>query len=165
MRACRGFVSRNSITPNTTPQVGRIAAIFLFVLGVVGFVRAGGHTFFIHWGNDTFAQLDLSTNGQDQLLLLGTLGISNWLTGMLYILIALKARALSEFALLIILVVYAVGWLGLQYAGVKPEAEFTGRYVMFVNFAVCAAGLIWSRFDNKRAIKTQTSRQRQTQTN
>lgn len=136
-----------------TGQAGRISSVFLFILGLVDLVRGAAHTFFIHWANDTFAHLDLSTNGQDQLLLLSAFGISNWLTGMLYIVIALRARALSDAALLIILVAYALGWVGMQYAQVMPDSDFNGRYIMFVYFAVCATGLIWSRLDKKRGFR------------
>jgi hypothetical protein len=135
-------------------HAGRISSVFLFFIGLVDLIRGAAHTFFIHWANDTFAHLDLSTNGQDQLMLLGAFGISNWLTGMIYILIALRARALSDAALLIILVAYAVGWLGLKSTGVSPDADFNGRYIMFVYFGVCAVGLLWSYLDGKRRIKS-----------
>jgi len=137
--------------PITAGHAGRISSVFLFALGLVDLVRGAAHTFFIHWANDTFAHLDLSVNGQDQLVLLSAFGISNWLTGFLFILIALKARAMSDAALLLILVAYGLGWLGMQHAGVSPSADFLGRYVMFVYFGVCALGLIWSYFDRKRA--------------
>jgi len=84
-------------------------------------------------------------------VLLSAFGISNWLTGMLFILIALKAKALADAALLLILVAYAVGWLGMQYAGVSPNADFYGRYFMFVYFGVCVLGLVLSHYEKKRA--------------
>ena len=129
---------------------GRIAAMFLLFLGFVDLVRGILHTYFIHWANNTFAHLDLSVNGQDQLVLLSAFGISNWLTGMLFILIALKAKVLAEAALLLILVAYAVGWLGMQYAGVTPNADFYGRYIMFAYFGVCVLGLVLSAYDKRR---------------
>lgn len=135
-------------------RAGRISSVFLFALGLMDLVRGAAHTFFIHWANDTFAHLDLSANGPDQLMLLGAFGISNWLTGMVFILIALRARALSDAALLIILMAYALGWLGLKSEGISPDADFNGRYIMFVYFGVCALGLIWSYLDGKRGIKT-----------
>ncbi len=133
---------------NDTPS--RIASMFLLFLGVVDLVRGILHTYFIHWSNDTFAHLDLSANGQDQLVLLSAFGISNWLTGMLFILIAIKAKVLADAALLLILVAYAVGWLGMQYAGVTPNADFYGRYIMFGYFGVCVLGLVLSAYDKKQ---------------
>ncbi|MFO7748189.1 MAG: hypothetical protein R6V42_10305 [Orrella sp.] len=129
---------------------GRIASIFLFFLGLVDLFRGLSHTYLIHWANDTFAHLDLSVNGQDQLVLLSAFGISNWLTGFLFILIAVKARAQAEAALFLILAAYFVGWLGMQYAGVTPNADFYGRYIMFGYFGVCLVGLVWSFYDKNR---------------
>jgi hypothetical protein len=148
------FHFQESTMTVSAQRAGRISSVFLFAIGLFDLVRGAAHTFFIHWANDTFAHMDLSTNGPDQLMLLGAFGISNWLTGMIYILIALRARALSDAALLIILVAYAIGWVGLKYSGVSPDADFNGRYIMFVYFGVCAVALIWSYLDGKREIKT-----------
>ncbi len=136
--------------PTLQKNPGRIAAMVLFALGCMDLFRGLAHTFMIHWANDTFAHMDLSVNGNDQLMLMGAFGISNWLTGMLFILIALKARSLASAALVIILVAYAVGWLGMQYAGVSPESDFYGRFIMMGYFAVCFAGIVWQYIDNKR---------------
>lgn len=130
-------------------RAGRISSVFLFFLGLVDLFRGAAHTYFIYWANDTFAHLDLSVNGQDQLVLLSAFGISNWLTGMLFILIAIKAKPLAEAALKIILIAYAVGWLGMQYAGVTPNADFYGRFIMLGYFGVCLIGVIWSRYDRR----------------
>lgn len=69
-----------------------MATRVLFFLGLVDLLRGVLHTFFIHWANDTFAHLNLSANGQDQLMLLSAFGISNLLTGSVYILISMKAK-------------------------------------------------------------------------
>lgn len=130
---------------NTMP----IAAIVLFALGCMDLFRGLAHTYMIHWANDTFAHLDLSTNGNDQLVLLSAFGISNWLTGMLFILIAIKAKALASATLAIILIAYAIGWLGMQYAGVSPESDFYGRFIMMGYFVVCAAGIVGQYLANK----------------
>jgi hypothetical protein len=132
------------------PHISAVASVFLFCLGLMDLFRGLAHTFLIYWANDTFAHLDLSSNGQDQLMLLGAFGISNWLTGFIFILVAIKARNLAETVLAFILLAYAVGYMGLQYAGVTPESDFNGRYIMFVYFAVCAVGIIWSKIANKR---------------
>ncbi|UOD50097.1 hypothetical protein [Orrella daihaiensis] len=128
-----------------------VAAIVLFALGCMDLFRGLAHTFMIHWANDTFAHLDLSINGNDQLMLLGAFGISNWLTGMLFILIAIKARALAGATLAIILIAYAIGWLGMQYAGVSPESDFYGRFIMMGYFVVCFTGIVWQHVANRQA--------------
>lgn len=128
---------------------GRIASYFLLFLGCVDLIRGASHTYFIYWANDTFAHLDLSVNGSDQLVLLSAFGISNWLTGFLFILIALKAKPIAEMTLTLILLAYLVGWLGMQYAGVTPNADFYGRFIMMGYFAVCLIGIAWSRYDRR----------------
>lgn len=139
--------------PTADKSSAPIAAIVLFALGCMDLFRGLAHTYMIHWANDTFAHLDLSVNGNDQLMLLGAFGISNWLTGMLFILIAIKAQALASASLVIILVAYAVGWLGMQYAGVAPESDFYGRFIMLGYFAVCATGIVWQYIANRRSDK------------
>lgn len=133
----------------SSPNAGRISSVFLFCLGLVDLFRGAAHTYFIYWANNTFAHLDLSVNGQDQLVLLSAFGISNFLTGMLFLLIAVKVKPLADAVLKIILLAYAVGWLGMQYAGVYPNADFYGRYIMMGYFGVCIIGLTWSRMDKK----------------
>ncbi|MCD8503716.1 MAG: hypothetical protein LRY53_00710 [Burkholderiaceae bacterium] len=139
--------------PTADKSSASIAAIVLFGLGCMDLFRGLAHTFMIHWANDTFAHLDLSMNGNDQLMLLGAFGISNWLTGMLFILIATKARALASASLVIILVAYAIGWLGMQYAGVSPDSDFYGRFIMLGYFAVCLAGIVWQYMADKQSDK------------
>ena len=135
---------------STTHQSGQIASKVLFALGCVDLLRGLAHTYLIHWANDTFAHLDLSANGADQLMLLSAFGISNWLTGMLFILIAIKAKALANTTLAIILIAYAVGWLGMQYAGVSPESDFYGRFIMLAYFGVCLLGIVWQVVVDRR---------------
>ena len=117
----------------------------LLMLGFVDLLRGVLHTFFIDWANRTFAHLDLSANGADQLVLLSAFGISNFLTGFIYILISRRAGPLSEFVLLLIPSAYGLGWLGMQYAGVKPEADFYGRYFVLGYLGICLATPIVSR--------------------
>ena len=117
----------------------------LFVLGCIDLLRGVLHTFFIRWAVRTFAHLDLSKSGQDQLTLLGVFGISNILTGMIYILISRNAEALSETVLLLIPVAYAIGFAGMRISRVKAQAAFNGKYFMLVYFAVCLATVAWSR--------------------
>lgn len=138
-------------TSTTSPNPSRIAAGVLLALGFMDLFRGLAHTYLIDWANDTFAHLDLSVNGNDQLMLLSAFGISNWLTGMLFILIALKAKHLASATLAIILIAYAVGWIGMQYAGVSPESDFYGRFIMLGYFGVCLAGIVGQFLANRRA--------------
>jgi hypothetical protein len=122
----------------------------LLLLGLVDLVRGVLHTFFIHWAVRTFAHLDLSTAGQDQLMLLGAFGISNLLTGSIYVLISRKAKPLCEYVLLLIVGAYAIGMIGLKLSGVTPQADFNGKYFMFGYLAVCVLTIVLSRFRGRR---------------
>jgi hypothetical protein len=120
----------------------KLPVVVLFILGLFDLFRGVAHTYLIHWANDTFAHLDLTVNGQDQLVLLSAFGISNFLTGMTFILVSLKARALAASMILIILLAYLFGWLGMQYAGVSPNSDFYGRFIMLGYLGVCVLTLL-----------------------
>lgn len=128
--------------PMQTDWKDRLPSQVLFLLGLFDLFRGIAHTYMIHWANDTFAHLDLSANGADQLMLLSAFGISNLLTGAIYILVSLKAKALSATMLLLILLAYLFGWLGMQSAGVSPDSDFYGRFIMLGYFGVCIVTLI-----------------------
>jgi hypothetical protein len=109
----------------------------LFILGLVDLLRGVLHTFFVNWAAKTFAKLDLSAARQDQLTLLGAFGISNLLTGVIFILISIEDPPLSEYALLTIPCAYAVGVIGMRTSGVKARSAFYGRYFMMGYLGVC----------------------------
>lgn len=117
----------------------------LLILGFVDLFRGTLHTFLVRWSAVTFAHLDLSQAGPDQLVLLGAFGISNLLTGMLYIAISLKAKPLAEYVLMIIVAAYAIGFAGVKMAGVHPNAAFNGKYFMLVYVAGCLVTVLISR--------------------
>lgn len=128
-----------------------LASYVLLILGLLDLLRGVLHTFFIDWAVATFAHLDLSAAAQDQLMLLGAFGISNLLTGSIFILVSLKAKPLSEYVLLMIVGAYALGVAGLKLSGVSPEADFNGKYFMFGYLAVCVLTLVISRLRPKRS--------------
>ena len=134
----------------STSRSGQIASIFLILLGCFDLFRGLAHTYMMEWANNTFANLDLSVNGQDQLMLMGAFGISNWLTGMLFILIGLRAKHIATASLAFILIAYAIGYLGIMYSGVTPESNFYGRFIMMGYFVICGAGIVWQLMANRR---------------
>ena len=118
-------------------DVFRLPATVLFVLGIVDLIRGVMHTFLLRWAGVHVAGFDPVTTPPDQFFMLGAFGISNFLTGFLYLLISRKARELSPFVLAIIPTAYLLGMIGIGVAGVRGQSAFSGRYVMFVYFAVC----------------------------
>ncbi|HSR09351.1 MAG TPA: hypothetical protein VLM42_19620 [Bryobacteraceae bacterium] len=122
-----------------------LPATVLFMLGLVDLLRGVLHTFFVNWAVRTFAKLDLSTARLDQLTLLAAFGISNLLTGVIFILISVEAAPLSEYILLAIPCAYLAGIIGMRTSGVKPQSAFYGRYFMLGYLAVCLLTLVLSR--------------------
>jgi len=117
--------------------------IILIVIGVVDLIRGFMHTVMIRYAAANFAMLDLSVAADDQMFLLGVFGISNYLTGVLFIIIGLKARQIAPVVLAAIPVVYAMGTIILN-ANVTPQSEFLGKGFMIVYLAVCAVTAIAS---------------------
>jgi hypothetical protein len=111
------------------------------------------HTIFVDWAARTFAKLDLSVARQDQLTLLGVFGISNLLTGMIYILVSLKVKALSNYVLLAIPCAYAIGWIAMSVSGVQPHAVFYGKYFMLGYLVVCLATVALSSTRGGSGVK------------
>ena len=122
-----------------------LPAAVLFVLGLMDLLRGFLHTFRVNWAARTFAKLDLSAARQDQLMLLGAFGISNFLTGVLFLLIATMAPAMAAWVLLAILGAYLLGAIGLKVSGVKREAAFKGRSFMMGYLLVCLITFVVSR--------------------
>ena len=65
----------------------------------------------------------------------GPLMLCNYLTGALFILIALQAKALAPYVLILIPASYAFGLL--VSPPVAQAAQFNGKYFVMVYFAVC----------------------------
>lgn len=118
-------------------DVFRVPATVLFILGIVDLIRGVMHTFLLRWAGVHVAGFDPVTTPSDQFFMLGAFGISNFLTGFLFLLISRKARGLSPYVLAIIPATYLLGMIGIGVAGVQAQAVFGGRYLMFVYFAVC----------------------------
>ena len=72
-------------------DVFRLPATVLFGLGMVDLIRGIMHTFLLRWAGVNIAGFDPVTTPSDQFFLLGAFGISNFLTGFLYLLISRKA--------------------------------------------------------------------------
>lgn len=118
-------------------DVFRLPATVLFGLGIVDLFRGFMHTFLLRWAGVHIAGFDPVTTPPDQFFLLGAFGISNLLTGFLYLLISRKARELSPYVLAIIPGTYLLGMIGIAVAGVQAQAVFAGKYFMVVYLAVC----------------------------
>jgi len=122
-----------------------IASNVLFAIGLIDLLRGVLHTFFSNWAARTFAKLDLTSAREDQLAILGAFGMSNLLTGAIFILISRKAQPISEWVLLAIPSAYIAGIVGMRMSGVRRKSAFYGRYFMLAYLLVCLATFVWSR--------------------
>ena len=115
-----------------------LPATVLLIVGLIDLLRGFLHTYRVEWAANTFAKLDLSVVRADQLTLLGAFGISNILTGLIYILISRKYKELSPYILAIIPISYLIGFVGLKVSGISSNASFYGKYFMLAYLAICA---------------------------
>lgn len=119
-----------------TVCVPMFARVVLACLGGVDLVRGVLHTFLVQHSAVDVAGLDLTHSGQDQLLLLGAFGISNFLTGALFLAVAYGAKQLVPAVLAIIPTAYALGFIAFRLNNIHPEAPFPGRSFMLVYASV-----------------------------
>ncbi|MGI9162474.1 MAG: hypothetical protein ACR2JI_06070, partial [Mycobacterium sp.] len=131
--------SRDEPAVTAGRDIFRIPATVLFILGIVDLIRGIMHTFLLRWAGVHIAGFNPVTTPSDQFFMLGAFGISNLLTGFLYLLISRKARTLSPYVLAIIPATYLLGMIGIGVAKVNPQAVFDGKYFMTVYLALCVA--------------------------
>ena len=133
-------------------DIYKLPSIVLLCIGLIDLVRGFMHTFLLTWSATNIAKLNLLANGADQLFLLGAFGISNILTGLIYLVISRKARTLSPYILMTIAIAYLLGLVGIKFDGVHAQAEFYGRYFMYVYLTVCVITFIIFWIQKQRQI-------------
>ncbi|UCH01535.1 MAG: hypothetical protein JSV20_06650 [Candidatus Bathyarchaeota archaeon] len=114
----------------------KFAWIIMLGLGGIDLVRGFVHTVLLEYAAINIFVLDFSGGVDNQMFLLGIFGISNYLTGILYILIGLKARALVPIILPIIPALYFLGNAIITRVA-TPTAHLGGGPYMLIYFALC----------------------------
>lgn len=112
-------------------KIPRIVWMTLLVLGCVDVFRGFMHTVMLEYAAAHIAGI----TDVDAIFLLRTFGLSNYLTGALFILIALKAKQLAPIVLVLIPLSYAFGLI--VSPPVIQTGQFNGKYFMLVYFAIC----------------------------
>ena len=139
---------------NSTPA---FAWVVVAGLGVVDLVRGFLHTFLVKHSAVAIAGMNLAESGQDQLMLLGAFGISNFLTGAIFLAVAWKAKDLAPTVLILIPLAYLLGILAFKLNDISPQAAFPGRYFMLGYLAVCVitfvASVLWHRRNARPRIQ------------
>jgi uncharacterized membrane protein (GlpM family) len=119
------------------------------------------HTVALEYAALNIAGLDLTTStAAEQLRLLGAFGISNWVTGASFILIALKAKNISIHIMGLIPIAYGLSAIAMKIntAGyVQTTADWGGMKMMVPYLIVCGvtfiAGVIVMIARNKKASR------------
>ena len=130
-----------------------LPARVLFGLGIYDLIRGVMHTLLLRWSGIHVAGFDPSSTPVDQFFMLGAFGISNLLTGCLFLLISRRAPELSAWILGIIPATYLVGLLVIRSSGVHGTLTYGGQYLMYVYFAICIGTLaidLRGRIHNRR---------------
>jgi len=152
------------ILMNEESTIPRFVSVVAIVLGCFDLVRGFLHTVLLDFAATNIAGLDLSTQQAGDLLqLMGGFGISNYLTGIMLILMGWKARPLALAMLGIIPVAYIVGMVGITInsaAYAPSEAAWGGMRPMLVYLTISAitfgAG-VWVILYRKRQGQQTTS--------
>ena len=110
-------------------------------LGCLDLFRGFMHTFMLEFAALNIFVIDLSGGVDNQMFLLGTFGISNYLTGIMFILIGLKARHLVPIMFPVIPIVY-FGGAALISRTANPTAQLGGGPYMLIYFALSIAASI-----------------------
>jgi hypothetical protein len=121
-------------------------------LGCVDLIRGFIYTVLLEYAAINIFVIDLSGSVSNQMLLLGVFGISNYLTGMMMILIGLKSRELVPIILPIIPTTYFLGTLLISRVA-TPTAQLGGGPYMLAYFAVCIttfAAILLVNIKNKK---------------
>ncbi len=116
------------------PLAAKISAIVLLLAGLLDIKRGIAHTYNIRYSAEHLAGIELTS---DSLVLMSAFGISNFLTGFIFLLIFWKAKHLAPYILVLIPLSYFIGGLGMQYQEVYLESRFVGRYLVAVYMAIC----------------------------
>jgi len=119
----------------------KFAWIIMIGLGCIDLIRGFIHTFMLEFAAINIFVIDLSGGVDNQMLLLGVFGISNYITGIMFILIGLKARNLVPIILPVIPAVYFLGTVLISRVS-TPTANLGGGPYMMVYFAVCIVTFI-----------------------
>ena len=129
---------------NTT--IPKFVSVVAILLGCLDIVRGFMHTILLEYAATHIAGFDLSTSlAGDLLQIMGAFGISNYLTGVMLILMGWKARSLALTMMGILPVAYIVGVVGIKVNSVPyaaSQADWGGAPMMMVYLVICAVTFV-----------------------
>ena len=133
--------------------IPKFVSVVAVTLGCVDLFRGFMHTILLEYAARHIAGLDLSTSlAADLLRLLGTFGISNYVTGIMLVLVGWKARPLALMMLGVIPAAYAVGIIGIRInttSYTSSQAVWGGTRPLMIYMAIslitCVVGVWMTR--------------------
>lgn len=113
----------------------KIAISVLALIASMDIFRGYMHTFNIWWASENIARMSQTA---DTMLLMNTFGISNFLTGFIYILIIAKAKEITPYILTILPLSYLIGIISSNITGISQmqTSEWNGQYMMYVYLTI-----------------------------
>lgn len=132
----------------------KVSSLLLLAISLLDIIRGFMHTFNINWAAENIAKIEAIP---DSMILMGSFGMSNFLTGFIYLLILWKAKNLAPHVLALIPIAYGLGIIGLKLQGIAMESEFNGQYMMFVYLGLCALTSIYYFLSSKMEASNETS--------
>jgi hypothetical protein len=133
-----------------TNTIYKVPSRVLFGLGIYDLIRGFMHTFLLKWSGINIAGFNPESTPIDQFFMLGTFGISNFLTGFIYLVISRRSPELSPYVLALIPTSYLLGLIGIWSSGIHGTSTYGGRYLLYVYFAICIATLIYFALSKRK---------------
>ncbi len=138
-------------------HIPRFVSVVAIALGCIDLMRGFMHTVLLDYAATNIAGFDLSTSiAGDLLQQMGAFGISNYLTGIMLILIGWKARPLALVMLGVIPAAYAIGYAAIKInsAPYAPtQAAWGGATPMLVYLVISGITFIagiWITLNRKK---------------
>ena len=113
----------------------------MICMGCVDLFRGFMHTVLLEYAAINIFVIDLSGGVENQIFLLGLFGITNYFTGIMFILIGLTARHLVPIVLPILPLTYFAG-SALIRSVASPTAQLGGLSFLTIYFLTCILAFI-----------------------
>jgi hypothetical protein len=145
--------------------VPKFVSIVTIALGAFDLLRGFMHTILLEYAATNIAGLNLTAGqGADLLQLMGAFGISNYLTGIMLIILGWKLRPFALMMLGLLPIIYAIGAVSIRHYTAPYEATgaaWGGAPIMRV-YLIIAAGtfVVGSLFTWVRSRQARTGIQR-----
>jgi len=138
---------------NNSKNLPKAVSIISIILGSIDLIRGVMHTILLNFTASNIAGLDLSTTqAVDLMQLMGSFGISNYISGIALILLGWKARDLAWIMLGVIPAAYLIGGTAIKLysaGSTQTQAAWGGIPMMVTYLAVCSVTFLYGLWKRK----------------